>query len=126
MSLRFGSSRKSMQETAAITLFGILCLAVFGQCWTTTHPAAAGRGGIPVVMVTQDIERHVLTISGSSWGIGKPQVRLGTQSLPVERYSADEIVAHLPDGIEPALYVLTVATDSQSERHDTVLYTSGS
>lgn len=115
-----------MQETAAITLFGALCLAVFGQCWTTTHPAAPVRGGAPVIMVTQDIERRVLTISGPAWGAGKPQVRLGAQSLPVERYSADEIVAHLPDGIKPALYVLTVATDNQSQQHDTVLYTSGS
>jgi hypothetical protein len=126
MSLKFGSNRNSMQETAAITLFGASCLAVFGQCWTTTHPAAPVHGGTPVIVVTQDVERHELTISGFPWSMGKPQVRLGAQSLPVERYNADEIVAHLPDGIEPALYTLTVATDGYSQQRDAVLYTSGS
>lgn len=116
-----------MQETAAFTLFAILCLAVFGQCWSTTaSPFPPSRAGVPVVLVTQDLEQHQLTIRGPAWGAGKPQVRLGTADLLVERYTANEIVARLPDDLKPALYLLTVGSDDEIRRHDTLLYAAGS
>jgi hypothetical protein len=117
-----------MQESATFALFAILCCALFGECWTwtTSRPEYPPHSGVPVVVVTQDIERHLLTISGPAWGTGKPQVRLGAEDLPVERYTANEIVARLPEGIKPDVYVLTVATGDDIRRHDTLLYSSGS
>jgi len=85
-------------------------------------------GGGPVLLVTQDLERNLLTISGSAWGPGKPVVLLGQQNLIVERYSHDEIIAHLPAGIKPDLYLLTVASDRDLRTpayQDTILYAKG-
>jgi hypothetical protein len=71
--------------------------------------AARADLGIPLILTAKaNLETLELTIQGVNFGSATPRVRLAGFPLTVLTYSASEIVAGLPDGIEPATYQLVV------------------
>jgi microcystin-dependent protein len=71
--------------------------------------AARADLGVPLILrANANLDTLALTIQGVNFGSATPKVRLAGVPLPVLIYSATEIVAGLPDGIEPATYQLVV------------------
>jgi hypothetical protein len=73
--------------------------------------AVTARADLPVPLVLRadaDLEALELRIWGVNFGSATPKVRLAGVPLTVLTYSASEIVAALPDGIEHATYQLIV------------------
>lgn len=92
---------------------------LFGAALIACGPAGAGGvrnlSTLPptpvIVKVMVDANENALIITGHNFGTTRPMVQLAERSLETKRSSENEIVAHLPVGIQPATYSLTVTSN---------------
>lgn len=92
--------RKILVAASCTTLF--ITTAAEAARLTPQEPA-------PVIhSVATDMTNGALTIEGSHFGNSAPIVTLGTQTLRVRRFTADQVVADIPAALQQATYKVTL------------------
>lgn len=94
----------------------LLLIAGLTVCGVVT---AGGRGSsIPpspmIVKVSVDTQGKTLIISGRNFGTTAPTVMLADRALDVKRFSENEVVANLPNGLATATYGVSVTTSGNN------------
>ena len=99
-----------------VTTKTILFVMGLGACGFAT---AGGRGNLepqpPMIIKTVvDMKENVLIITGRHFGATAPTVTLADQILDVRRFSEQEVVANLPQGLTAATYGVAVITGGRN------------
>lgn len=88
------------------------------------HALAGRPGSTPspeIESVELDTAQHRLTLTGSFFGAGTPQLTLGKHQLEVSEASPTQVVAKLPPNLRPATYRLLI-NNTPSFAEATTLY----
>lgn len=87
-----------------------LPVAAMSMLLLAVSAAPAAASGLALLVVeSATVHDNLLTIRGGNFGNAAPYVTLAGEPLTVLGNNREEIVAQLPDGIEPGSYLLFVA-----------------
>lgn len=96
-----------------ITIKTVLLAAGLTVCGMTTADGRGSNGVTPspaIMKVVINERERALIITGRNFGLMLPTVLLADQTLGVRRFSDNEVVAGLPQGLMAATYAVAVIT----------------